>query len=281
MLIKYAVLPTLCFFAAAPVLAAGHARVRGSVPPASFLNYHVSTVHELSQEVTLDPAVRARLANHFHVSEAQITQYIRQNLVLTHLQKAGNYRVACVGSDGREYWISSRLPAGTAIFAARATGRPILKLACGNPMVSYLPPGLQTAENNGHAGPPTFAFLPPPALTDTLPMPGLLPGDLTPSDALVALADVPPAVVLVSPSLETLIPGTVAPGLSRSFNVLPAVLGGLAVAVASTGHHGSTPNTTPPPVPEASTFVSFSVMLLLGGGALFAIKRKRALEKTV
>ncbi len=283
MLTKHAVLPALCLFAAVPALAAGEARIHGSVPPASFLNYHVSTVHELSQEVTLDPAVRARLANHFHVSEAQITQYVRQNLVLTHLQKAGNYRVACVGRDGREFWVSSHLPAGTAVFAARATGRPILKLACGNPMVSSLPPGLQTTEDNGHAGPPKFAFLPPPALAGTTPMPGLLPEDLTPTELIAASGDVTPTVVLVSPSVETLIPGGATAGLSHSFNVLPAILGAAAIGVASTGHGGSTPNATLPPpiVPEASTSASLGVMLLLGGGALFAAKRKRTNGKTV
>ena len=128
MLSKTGLISTLWVFAAMPVVAAGQPRLHASVPPASFLNYHVSTVHELSQEVTLDPAVRARLANHFHISEAQITQYVRQNLVLTHLKWSGYYRVACVGRNGQEFWITSHLPKGTPIFASRATGHPILKL---------------------------------------------------------------------------------------------------------------------------------------------------------
>lgn len=280
MLIKYAIPPALCLFAATPVLAAGQARVHGSVPPASFLNYHVSTVHELSQEVTLDPAVRARLANHFHISEAQITEYVRRNLVLTHLQKGGYYRVACVGRDGREFWIESHLPAGTAIFASRVTGRPILKLACGNPMVSSLPPSLQTAEDNGKAGPAQFAFLPPPALTDSMPMPGLLTEAVTPAELVVASTDVAPVIVQVSdfPPL-----GPILSGGSHSFNVLPAILGAVAIGVASTGHGGSTSNVTPPPapIPEASTSASLGVMLLLGGGALLVLRRKRASGKTV
>jgi len=280
MFIKYAILPTFCLFTVAPLLAAGHSPARAPVPPASFLNYHVSTVHELSQEVTLDPTVRARLANHFHVSEAQITQYVRQNLVLTHLQKGGNYRVACVGRDGREFWIESHLPAGTAIFASRATGRPILKLACGNPMVSSLPPVLQTADNNANIGPAQFASLPPPALTDAAPMPGLLIANVTPTELVVATADVAPPIVLVSdfPPL-----GPILSGGSRSFNVLPALLGGLAVGIASTGHGGSTPSITPPPapIPEASTSTSLGVMLLLGGGALLVLRRKRMSAKTM
>lgn len=276
MLIKYAILPTLCLFAAVPALAAGHPGVHGSVPPASFLNYHVSTVHELSQEVTLDPVVRARLANHFHISEAQVTQYVRRNLVLTRLQKRGRYNVACVGRDGREYWIESRLPAGTAIFASRATGRPILKLACGNPMVSSLPPVLQIAANNESVSPAQFAFLPPPVLAGSTPMPGLLTEAITPA-ALVVAADVAPVIVQVSdfPPL-----GPILSGGSRSFSVLPAILGAAAVGVASSGRGGSTPNVTPvpPAVPEASTSASLGVMLFLGGAALFAVRRKRTFE---
>ncbi len=278
---KYAVIPTLCLLASTPVLAAGHTEVHASVPPASFLNYHVSTVHELSQEVTIDPAVRARLANHFHISEAQMTQYVRRNLVLTHLQKTGRYKVACVGQNGREYWIESRLPAGTAIFASRATGHPILKLACGNPMVSSLPPSIKTAESRESMTPPQFAFLPPPTPAGSVPMPGLLTAaDVTPTDLVVASTDVTPAVVEVSPSLETLIPGALLSGGSSAFNALPAVLGAVALGVASTGHGGSSPSVTPPAIPEASTSISLGTMLLLGSGAWLAARRKRTSEKT-
>ena len=59
MRLKYSLVPTLCMFAGVPVLAAGSSSVHLSVPPASFLDYHASTVRELSQEVTVDPAVRA------------------------------------------------------------------------------------------------------------------------------------------------------------------------------------------------------------------------------
>lgn len=273
MLIKCAAVSTLALFAAVPVLAAGSVP-HGAVPPASFLNYHVSTVHELSQEVTLDPAVRSRLANHFHVTEAQITKYVRRNLVLTHLQKGGRYRVACVGHDGHEYWVESHLPMGTAIFASRATGRPILKLACGNPMVSSLPPSIQTAGDIGGTGPAEFAFLPPPELASPTLMPGLLTEAITPTEVVVAATDVAPVIVQVAdfPPL-----GPILSGGSRSFNALPALLGAAAIGVASTGRGGSSSNAIPPaPVPEASTSASLGMMLLLGGSALFAFRRKRA-----
>lgn len=277
MSMKHAILPLFCFFAAAPVLAAGPLRAHPSVPPASFLNYHVSSVHELSQEVTLDPAVRARLANHFHISETQITSYVRHNLVLTRLQKGGRYNVACVGRDGREFWVQSRLPKGTAVFASRVTGRPILKLACGNPMVSTLPPSLQTADDNSRIGPAQFAALP--AAAGSLPMPGLMPEDIAAPDLLVAATDVAPAVVQVSPSLESLIPGTLLSSGSHSFNAIPALLGALAVGVASSGHGGSSSNGVPAPVPETSSSVSLGMMLLLGAGGLIVFRRKRSSKK--
>ena len=111
-----------------PALAAGH----GSVPPASFLKYHVGTVPELSQEVTLSPLVRARLAHHFHVSETAMSRYVSRNLTLSHLKKSGYYQVACVRPNGREYWVKSHLPAGTLVFGAPTLeslwvgGRPVV-----------------------------------------------------------------------------------------------------------------------------------------------------------
>lgn len=279
MLTKHAIISTLSLFAAVPVMAAGSGVTRVSVPPASFLNYHVSTVHELSQEVTLDPTVRARLANHFHITEAQLTEYVRRNLVLTHLKKGGSYSVACVGRDGREYWIESHLPAGTAIFASRVTGHPILKLACGNPMVSSLPPSIQTAEDNGNIGPAKFADLPPPSLSDSSPLPGLLLEELTPGDLLAFNTAVAPVVVQVADFPPI---GSIVGAGSHSFNALPAILGGLALGVAGTGHGGSSSNAVvpPPAIPEASTSASFGGMLLLGTGALFLARRKRVAKKT-
>ena len=272
--IKHAIFSMILALAAAPVLAAGHVGLHLPVPPASFLDYHVSTVYELSQEVTLNPAVRARLANHFHISEAQMTQYIQRNLVLTHLQNPGRYRVACVGRDGQEFWVEARLPKGTPVFASRASGKPILKLACGNPLVSSLPPVIQTAAYNGSFKAAQFAYLAPPIPAGTAPLPGLMSADMLPDTALVAAADVAPTVVEVSPSFESFIPA----GASRSFNALPALLGALAVGVASTGHHGSTANVIAPPIPEASTSISLGVMLLLGTGGLFILRRKRVSE---
>jgi hypothetical protein len=47
------------------------------VPPASFLNYHVSTARGLSEEVASDVVVRARLAKHFGMSQGAVVSYVR------------------------------------------------------------------------------------------------------------------------------------------------------------------------------------------------------------
>ncbi len=264
--------PFLCLFLGSSVLAAG----QPSVPPASFLNYHVSTVQQLSQQVTLDPAVRRRLARHFHISESQMTTYIRRNLVLTKLHKAGYYHVACVKRNGEEYWVESHLPAGTPVFASRVTGSPVLKLACGNPMVSSLPPSIRMADNQGELVPPQLAsssiaiapapVSPPSLLPDAVPLPDVTNGPMLADNAIV------PPVVQVSPSLETFTQVA-----RHGFSLGPA-LGGLAAAaaaVAINNNHGGTPTPNVPAVPENSTAVSLGLMLMLGSAVVIVRRRKR------
>ena len=263
-------LPTFALAAAVPVLAMPHL----PVPQESFLNYHAANVSELSQEVTVDPQVRGRLAKHFHITPSQMQTYIHRNLVLRHLSHAGTYRVACVRRDGSEYYINSRLPAGTPVFASRATGQPILKLACGNPMVSALP---ATVFPNKPLVAAKLASTPvlvadsdlntPPVLTA---IDGTQENLITPDDTSA------PPVVLVSPSLQALGGGS---GLGSLF---PALLGAGA-AVAVFGHGSSSPNNTPltpvvpvtpiTPVPEASSVTSLG-LLLIGGSLLVILRRK-------
>ncbi len=274
-----ALLPILALAAASSAAAAPLAAPHLPVPAESFLNYHAATVRELGSEASVDPAVRARLANHFHVTQTQMVTYIHHNLVLRHLQKAGTYRVACVRRDGSEYWIESRLPAGTPIFASRATGQPILKLACGNPMISALPPAVfpskLVAAPKLAATPVTLADAnidTPPALTA---IDGTQSELITPDDFSV------PPVVRVSPSLQ-LLGGS--PGIG---NIFPALLG-IGTAVAVLGHGGSnnsspsalipaTPDT--PAVPEASTVTSLG-LLLVGGSLLLILRRKAAAQNS-
>ena len=267
-----ALLPLLALAAAPSAAAAPLAAPHLPVPTESFLNYHAATVRELGSEASVDPTVRARLAKHFHVTQTQLVTYIHHNLVLRHLQKAGTYRVACVRRDGSEYWVESRLPAGTPIFASRATGQPILKLACGNPMISALPP---TVFPNKPVAAPKLAATPATLADADINTPALTAIDGTQSELITPEDLSAPPVVRVSPSLQFL-GGT--PGLGSIF---PALLGvGAAVAVA--GHGGSNGSsitplipTTPavPAVPEASTVTSFG-LLLVGGSLLLILRRK-------
>lgn len=268
-----ALLPLLALAAASSAVAAPLAAPHLPVPTESFLNYHAANVHDLGSEASVDPAVRARLANHFHVTQTQMVTYIHHNLVLRHLQKAGIYRVACVRRDGSEYWIESRLPAGTPIFASRATGQPILKLACGNPMISALPP---TVFPNKPVAAPKLAATPVTLADANINTPPVLTAiDGTQSD-LITPADLSaPPIVRVSPSLQFL------GGPSGFGSIFPALLGAGA-AVAVLGHGGSSNGSatplipvTPavPAVPEASTVTSFG-LLLVGGSLLLILRRK-------
>lgn len=266
-----------------PALAAGHL----SVPPASFLNYHVSTLPELSQEVTLDPAVRNRLAHHFHVSDAAMSAYIRRNLLLTHLKSAGYYQVACVRPNGTEYWVRSHLPAGTPIFSSRITGQPILKLACGNPMVSALPPGApdKDADINGKMTPPQTAETPTQTQMAALVTPGLIPGDAAVNPVMAADNYLALDNAAAGPVVKTA-------GFLQSFtspsilsDLGPLALGAGALAALSSSHHGSSfqanaspVSNSPAAVPEASTSLLFGLLLL--GGAFFTLRRKRTTNQT-
>ena len=263
-----ALLP-LFVLAAVPASAAHLAVSRLSVPAESFLNYHAASVSELSSEVAMDTSVRARLAKHFHVSQAQMMTYVHHNLVLRHLQQAGTYRVACVRRDGSEYWIESRLPAGTPVFASRATGKPILKLACGNPMVSSLPP---TRFPNKPIAPPKLAAVPVTmAAANLAASPVLTAIDSTQTDLIVPTDLSTPAVVRVSPSIQLL--GGGSSGLGSLF---PALLGaGAAVAVFGNNGGGNAGTPILPAVPEASSVTSFG-LLLVCGSLLFILRRKTA-----
>ena len=135
--------PSLAFFSliglcALPLSVAAAPHVM-AVPPDLFIDQHVDTVAQLRQQVTLDPVVRRRLARHFHTSGPAIVRYIQDNLVLKKTTRTQRYQVYCISRTGREYVINARLPLGTPVFVMRSTGKPVLKLACGNPMVATLP----------------------------------------------------------------------------------------------------------------------------------------------
>lgn len=267
------------------------------VPPASFINYHVDTVHQLSEQIAYDAVVRGRLARHFHLSGPQMVTYVQKNLVLSYLKTAKTYRVACVTPSGHEYYVAQRLPKSTPVFALASTGQPILKRACGNPLVSSLPAATpkhlnQTAQHAvQHKGQPALAETPAveTAPTDIVAS-STVPGDTT-LTAVPGLAD--STVGDLGPF--TRVAGSLASigGGGGGFGLPLAGLAALGtVGLLSTRHGGSnnsTPTTptpvTPPimppvpvpvsPAPEPSAAAVYG----LGALGLFALgyaRRRRS-----
>ena len=232
------------------------------VPPASFLNYHVSTARGLSEEVATDVVVRARLARHFGMSQSAVVSYVQANLVEGRLSaaQAGRYRVACITPSGREYSILERLPAGTPVFLLAHTGKPILRLACGNPLVSSLPP-----------------VAPKPKVK-----PAVMTASRTARPAPVVAAPVVTPTVAVQPAVLT----TPIPALPTTVKVasiaqsvgrggagwVPVAVGGAAVGLFSHTHSHDTPPPPPTAVPEPSTLL---LLTLFGGGFIGVQLRER------
>ena len=130
----------------APLVAAGAA---SPLPPASFLHSPVSSVAELAQEVSSDPAVQERLAHHFHISGPALCAYVHDDFVLTTLASASKFQIFCLNPQTGEYQVSRVLPAGTPVFAALGTGRPILIAASGDPLTDRLAPARSGGAGGG------------------------------------------------------------------------------------------------------------------------------------
>ena len=202
-----------------------------ALPPDSFIDQHVSSLSQMSQQVTLDPVVRRRLARHFHTSGPAVVRYIQKNLVLKRTTTAGRYRVYCISSTGREYTINSRLPIGTPVFVMRTTGKPILKLACGNPMVAELPP--VTTKLVPYRS-PELASLPKPAAAAIAP--GLAPN----GPVVVAMNS---GGVYIMPPVTRVLPFPATPLPARGGGFPIGLLAGIPIIAGIVGHGGGNSGT--------------------------------------
>ncbi len=198
-----------------------------ALPPDSFINQHVASMSEMSQQVTLDPVVRRRLARHFHTSGPAVVRYIQNNLVLKRTTTAQRYQVYCISRTGREYTINSRLPIGTPVFVMRTTGKPILKLACGNPMVASLPP---VKTKIGPYTSPELASLPTPAPA------GIAPG-LAPNGPVVVAMNSGPGVI-ITPVPTTLVAGSITSLPVHSGHFPIGLLAGIPILAGIANHGG-------------------------------------------
>lgn len=242
------------------------------VPPGSFLNYHVSTARGLSEEVAQDVVVRARLARHFQMSEPALVEYIRQNLVATKLTaaQAGRYKVGCISPSGREYYVSEHLLAGTPVFALASTGKPVLKLECGNPLVSSLPIVQAKAMPAPPMSPPVIASSPAAIPGQTLVASTIIPGTTTFTTA-APLSDY--AFTGAGPIVNV---GGITQVLSHSggLNFLPGLIGAAAL-VGVTSHGSGSGGLAPVPEPSAVVPIVIGMVGLFGLG-LIASRRTRA-----
>ena len=203
-----------------------------TLPPDSFIDQHVASLSQMSQQVTLDPVVRRRLARHFHTSGPAVVRYIQHNLVLKRTTTAQRYRVYCISQTGREYTINSRLPVGTPVFVMRATGKPILKLACGNPMVAELPP-VKTK---------LLPYTSPELASLSKPVPAAIAPGLAPNGPVVVAMNSGPGVV-ITPAPVTRVGGELLSLPVRSGRFPIGLLAGIPILTAIVGHGGSNSGT--------------------------------------
>ena len=197
------------------------------LPPDSFIDQHVASMSQMSQQVTLDPVVRRRLARHFHTSGPAVARYIQNNLVLKKTTTAQRYQVYCISRTGQEYTVNSRLPIGTPVFVMRSTGKPILKLACGNPMVAELPPIKTKIEAYTS---PELASLPKTA-------PAAIPSTLAPNGPVLVAMNSGPGVIIM-PVTQKISPFAPASLIARSGKFPIGLLAGIPIIAGIASHGG-------------------------------------------
>lgn len=115
------------------------AATRERTGPDSFLKWRASSVGEFMGEYEQNPVLRIRLAKHFHVPEAYLTSYLRTNLRMVTIRESGWVTVYGVNRIGRIYKSRDYLRSGAKVLGL-PDGTPLLKLPCGNPLTTVLPP---------------------------------------------------------------------------------------------------------------------------------------------
>lgn len=266
---------TAGFLASLPVRASAAAQ---TVPPDSFLRFRVDTVQQLIRQVKTDPAVRRRYCQLFHVTPQKLVPYIQKNVVESYVPATKTYNVWCVGKNGRLFTVKQHFRAGTRVFALR-NGTPVMKWACGNPLISYLP--APPVKPLTEAKAPTV-----PTEQRVAPSTESIASEVSPPAPVEAVVTVPsefaPVVpnTLVASSSEMIVP---AHSSIRGFVPWIPIAGAAAlITSASSSGGGTTPSTavfssggggtsSPGLVPEPSPAVTLLLGLApLAGLALLA-----------
>jgi len=266
--IRIALLSTvlLCLLTVA-LPASGAAKERTG--PDSFLPWRAYTVDDLVAQVENDDVVRQRLAKHFHLSQAELVSYLRDNVKVVTFSESGWKPVYGADRTGRVYRARDYFHRGGKVFGT-ADGKPVLKYACGNPLVTTLPPAprkkpvpvarprVEMRQPLTQAPQPYSEVVETP-IAPTVEVPTPIPVQSPEEYVLVAAApvaaviEVPPAALVTSP------PGGV-PLWPLAAGFIPFL----------DHHHGQPP---PPVVPEPTSLLLLATGLVLVGGVL--LRRRR------
>jgi hypothetical protein len=102
--------------------------------PDAFLPVPARSVGEIVAQVQADPVVRRHYARYLSLPPSRVAQYLRANLVPSHLSQAGRYTVYLVRPNGLIYPTMLTIPKGSPVFALRS-GTALLTWNEGDPLV--------------------------------------------------------------------------------------------------------------------------------------------------
>jgi len=251
MLVRGWLLAVTLILLSVPAGAAGRHRTG----PDSFLTWRAYTVEDLVKQVEGDSVIRQRLAKHFHVSQAGLASYLRKHLRVITFSESGWRPVYGVNSIGRIYRARDYFHKGAKVFGL-ADGTPLLKYACGNPLVTELPGQAQVAarppQTRMHS-PQEFVLVVALPVAPVIEIPTASP--FTTPDERPGVADLPAAPTIAVPT------------------AVMAASGGLAL-LPLVGLLGVEGGGTPPVVPEPSDLMLLAAGLAMLGG--LALCRRRS-----
>lgn len=107
-------------------------------PPLSYLKENSYSLEDVIRQVQNDRQLQLRYANHFHITPAQVVPYFREHLVESYVPKTQRFTVWMKRKDGSTFWRYQTFHAGERVLALK-NGMPVLKWACGNPLLTKLP----------------------------------------------------------------------------------------------------------------------------------------------
>lgn len=107
-------------------------------PALSFLKQNSYSLDAVINQIRNDRQLLLRYANHFHISPEAVLPYFRENLVESYVAETKRYPVWMKRADGSTFWRYQTFRKGERVLALK-NGEPVLKWACGNPLLTELP----------------------------------------------------------------------------------------------------------------------------------------------